>query len=190
MVSPRVSQILRQPYARIIMPDDQGGYAAQLLEFPGCFADGESAQETYNNLEEVAESWLESALAQGMGIPPPFATQGYSGTISLRLPKSLHRRAAQFAHRDGVSLNQFLVSAIAGRVGAEDLVGTMASKLDDRLDRLASRRFFFLGVGEELAGTLGSQLDPSRFADLSEIHQSAATLGQPYAQRLPARREE
>ena len=140
MANTRVSQIVRKPYARIIVPDDQGGYAAQVLEFPGCFADGESPEEAYNNLEEVAESWVESALAQGFPVPPTYATQGYSGTISLRLPKSLHRRAAELAHRDGVSLNQFLVAAIAARVGAENLNETIASKLDDRLDKLGFQR--------------------------------------------------
>src|SRR3989304_3764734 len=134
---------LRKPYARVIIPDDEGRYAAQVLEFPGCYSEGESPEEAYKNLEEAAQNWIESALAQSFPIPPPFATQGYSGTISLRLPKSLHRRAAECAHRDGVSLNQFLVAAIASRLGAEDLLGTIASKLDDRLDRLevGSQRF-------------------------------------------------
>ena len=136
MPSRLASRYLRRPYARIIIPDDEGRYAAQILEFPGCFSEGETPEEAYSNLEEAAENWIESARAQGMSIPPPFATQGYSGTISLRLPKSLHRQAAELAHRDGVSLNQFLVAAIAARVGAEDLLNTIASKLDNRLERL------------------------------------------------------
>ena len=140
MASTRVSQIVRKPYARIIVPDDQGGYAAQVLEFSGCFADGESPEEAYSNLEEVAESWVESALAQGFPVPPPVATQGHSGTVSLRLPKSLHKRAAELAHRDGVSLNQFLVAAIAARVGVENLTEAIASKLDERLDKLGLKR--------------------------------------------------
>lgn len=135
-----VAQYLQQPYARVIMPDNLGRYAAQILEFPGCFSEGTTPEEAYRNLEKAAESWLESALAQGMAIPEPFAAQGYSGTVSLRLPKSLHRRAAQYAHGDGVSLNQFLVSAIAAAVGAGDFFTVLAAKLDDRLDRLDRRQ--------------------------------------------------
>jgi len=131
-----VGQYLQRPYARVIMPDEAGRYAAQILEFPGCFSEGGTPDEAYENLQEAAESWLESALSRRMAIPEPFATQGYSGTVSLRLPKSIHRRAAQYAHKDGVSLNQFLVAAIAARVGAEDLLGVIASDLDNRLDRL------------------------------------------------------
>src|SRR3989337_94024 len=110
------SRHLQEPYSRIIIPDDEGRYAAQVLEFPGCFSEGESPEEAYNNLEEAAANWIESAHAQGMAIPPP-------------LPKSIHKRAAEYAHRDGVSLNQFLVSAIASRVGAEDLLTALADSL-------------------------------------------------------------
>jgi predicted RNase H-like HicB family nuclease len=140
MSSHLINQILAKPYARVITPDRSGGYAAQVLEFPGCFSDGDTPDEAYSNLQEAAENWLESALAQGMAIPEPFAAQGYSGTVSLRLPKSLHRRAAQYAHGDGVSLNQFLVSAIAAAVGAGDFFTVLAAKLDDRLDRLDRRQ--------------------------------------------------
>jgi predicted RNase H-like HicB family nuclease/predicted DNA-binding protein len=146
MASRIVAQYVRKPYARVIIPDDSGRYAAQVLEFPGCFAEGDTPEEAYKNLQEAAENWVDSARSQGMAIPDPFATQGYSGTISLRLPKSMHRRAAQYAQRDGVSLNQFLVSAIAARVGAEDLLAVLADRLDDRLARLSTRRTAYLRV--------------------------------------------
>ena len=136
MSSELVAQYLRKPYARVIIPDDLGWYAAQVLEFPGCFAEGDTPEKAYENLEGAAESWVGSALSQGMSIPEPFASQGYSGTVSLRLPKSIHRRASEYARRDGVSLNQFLLSAIAARVGAEELLRTLVAKLDDRIDRL------------------------------------------------------
>lgn len=179
MASTGASQYLRQPYARIIMPDDQGRYAAQILEFPGCFAEGASPEEAYGNLQEAAEDWIESAVAQGMTIPPPFANQGYSGTISLRLPKSLHKRAAELAHRDGVSLNQFLVAAIAARAGAEDLNEAIASKLDERLDRLQVPQLFLTqGVAiaiPPMTGISGTPPEPTsalRDIDLSRIPHS------------------
>lgn len=190
MASTGASQYLRQPYARIIMPDDQGRYAAQILEFPGCFAEGASPEEAYSNLQEAAEDWIESAVAQGMTVPPPFANQGYSGTISLRLPKSLHRRAAELAHRDGVSLNQFLVAAIAARAGAEDLNEAIASKLDERLDHLQSRRFLFLGYGEEIAGTPAKQVLPRLDIDYPQVAEEAVTSAHPKMRRLIRAKED
>lgn len=174
MASARVSRYLKQPYARVIMPDETGRYAAQILEFPGCFAEGDSPEEAYDNLQEAAESWIESALAQRMPVPPPFASQGYSGTVSLRLPKSLHKRAAEFAHRDGVSLNQFLVAAIAARVGTEDLLNVVASKLDDRLDALQTRPFLFLGMGQEIVSS-GRPMPQPFDVDFSQLQESTTS---------------
>jgi hypothetical protein len=40
-----------------------------------------------------------------------------SGRILLRLPSSLHAKLLEEAEREGVSLNQFAVAALAGAVG-------------------------------------------------------------------------
>ena len=136
MPSEEVLKYLREPYSRVIMPDGAGGYAAEILEFEGCFADGETPEEAYVNLEDVAESWLESALAQGWRIPPPIDVHEYSGALSLRLPKSLHRRAAEMAQMDGTSLNQFLVASIAAHVGARE----KTAELKDLVDEVVRRR--------------------------------------------------
>jgi HicB family len=42
----------------------------------------------------------------------------YSCKLVVRLPRSLHKRAAYMANREGISLNQFMVSSIAEQVGA------------------------------------------------------------------------
>lgn len=110
------------PYARILIPDPSGGFFAEILELPGCFAEGETANETVEALERAMRSWIEAALDQGQEIPEPTASQGYAGKIALRLPRSIHKRAAQMAARDNTSLNQFLLAAIAERVGVKESV--------------------------------------------------------------------
>lgn len=131
------AEYLKQPYARVLIPDEVGGYSAEILEFPGCFAEGEAADEAIQALDRAAKAWIEAALDQGQEIPPPFANQGYAGKVALRLPRSIHRRAAQFAERDGTSLNQFLLAAIAARIGAEEfynrLVEQVAAKVVEKL---------------------------------------------------------
>jgi predicted RNase H-like HicB family nuclease len=141
-------ELLKKPYARLIVPDS-GVYVAQVAEFPGCFAEGKTPDEAYANLEVAAESWIESAYAQGFPVPEPFASQEYSGTVSLRLPKSLHRRASEYAHRDGVSLNQTLVTAIASWVGSEDAFARSVARIDGKINqlvRLQTARTIFSGV--------------------------------------------
>jgi antitoxin HicB len=104
-------------YGRLLVPEDEGGYRAEIIEFPGCFAEGESAAEAAANLEDAARSWLESTLAKGQTVPEPMEELDYSGKLVVRLPKSLHRHAAYAANREGVSLNQFIVSSIAEQIG-------------------------------------------------------------------------
>ena len=43
--------------------------------------------------------------------------QSPSGRLLLRMPAALHAELARRAERDGISLNQFITAALAGRVG-------------------------------------------------------------------------
>jgi predicted RNase H-like HicB family nuclease len=135
MTQKSAQEYVKQPYARILIPDEQGGYSAEILEFPGCFAEGETADETMQALERAAESWIEAALEQGQEIPSPFINHGYGGKVALRLPRSIHRKAAQFAARDGTSLNQHLLSCIAGGIGASELYTRLANQLTETITK-------------------------------------------------------
>jgi predicted RNase H-like HicB family nuclease len=112
-----VSEIMNRPYSRILIPQDEGGFSAEILEFAGCFAEGESADETYRNLEQAARGWVEATLAKGEPVPLPLTNYEVSGKFALRLPRGLYARAAKIATKEGVSLNQFIVDAVAERTG-------------------------------------------------------------------------
>jgi antitoxin HicB len=115
--TPEISEILTKPYARMVIPDSDGTYFAEIVEFSGCFATGDSAANALENLEDVAVDWLAAAIAQDQDIPEPLDAAGYSGKLVLRMPKSLHQKAALYAERDGSSLNQFIVTCLAEHVG-------------------------------------------------------------------------
>lgn len=124
----KIEEILKAPYSRVLIPDEKGTFAAEILEFPGCFAQGKNPNEAFKKLEGAAKAWIESSLDRGLEIPPPTMNIGYSGKIALRIPRSLHKRSAQYAERDGVSLNQFLITAIASKIGAEDYHSYLCQK--------------------------------------------------------------
>ena len=113
-----VADYLRQPYMRLVIPQADGTCHAEILEFPGCIATGTTAADAYSQLEEVAESWIEAALRAGRAIPPAMDQSDFSGKTVVRMPRNLHRKATFAAQREGVSLNQFIVSCIAEGVGA------------------------------------------------------------------------
>ena len=53
--------------------------------------------------------------------------------LSLRLPDSVHRHIKEFAQKEGVSINQFIASAVAEKVSAiatEDYLKSRAERAD------------------------------------------------------------
>lgn len=117
-MSKSATEYLKKPYARSVIPDSDGTFRGEIPEFPGCIATGDDPAEALANLEEVARSWLESVLAKGMRVPEPLESdEAFSGKLVVRLPRSLHRKAAHQAARDGVSLNSFIATSVALQVG-------------------------------------------------------------------------
>jgi predicted RNase H-like HicB family nuclease len=112
-----VGPYLRRPYARVVIPESDGTYRAEILEFPGCLAMGDTLGEALAALEEVAAEWLDAALKRNQEIPDPVEEAEFSGRLLLRMPKSLHKKAARLAEREGVSLNQFIVTGLAEHIG-------------------------------------------------------------------------
>jgi predicted RNase H-like HicB family nuclease len=110
---------LKRPYSKVLVADESGGYVAEILEFPGCIAEGETAEEAVENLNEAAVAWIEAIQEDGGTVPEPLDLQGYSGRLVLRLPKSLHKEATRRAQVEGVSLNQWIVGAVAERLGTD-----------------------------------------------------------------------
>lgn len=124
-----MTEILQKPYSFVFLQNEDGTISGEIIEFPGCFSQGETIGEAMDNLMNAAESWIEATQEQGLPVPEPFVTQDFGGKVALRLPKSLHKQAVRFAEMDGVSLNQFLVDAIAEKVGAMNLYQHLTNSL-------------------------------------------------------------
>jgi antitoxin HicB len=110
-------EVLKRAYSRILVPDPDGRFTAEILEFPNCVAFGDTAAEALARLDEVAAEWVAAAIEQGQEIPEPLDSADFSGKLVLRMSGSLHRKAALYAEREGVSLNQFIVTTLAEAVG-------------------------------------------------------------------------
>ena len=134
--------IVRRGYVRRLLPDETGGYVASILEFPGCIAEGDTAEEALANLDKAAIAWVEAALESGYPIREPFDFGGHSGKIALRMPRMLHKQAAELAELEGCSLNQLLVTAISYYVSGKTLLSSMAAPLGSfRIDHLYITNF-------------------------------------------------
>jgi antitoxin HicB len=127
---PTLKELLKLPYSHVLIPNEAGdGYVAHILEFPGCHTQGETAEEALEHLEEAKLLWLEEVIAAGQSVPEPIAEGDHSGKLVFRMPKTVHRAAAARAQAEGVSLNQWLLSAVNQRLGAEDAVAAIIDRL-------------------------------------------------------------
>lgn len=108
------------PYKVEIYPEPDGsGYTAEIPDLPGCLTCAETLPELLEMIEDAKRGWFEVALERGLGIPEPSPVLDgtYSGKFLVRVPRSLHRRLAERARREGTSLNQFVSVALAEAVG-------------------------------------------------------------------------
>lgn len=102
------------------LPDEEGGgWLAEVPELEGCTSDGETPYEALRNIHDAIMAYLESMREHGKPVPSPMVYEepGYSGKFTLRIPRSLHRFLANQADREGVSLNQYILSLISFNAG-------------------------------------------------------------------------
>lgn len=102
---------------RLEYSDEDEAYIASVPEFPGITAHGDNPDEAMKEVQIALGGVIEVYTEKKMILPEPLKRQDYSGQFRLRLPKMLHRRAAERAERDGVSLNTWTVVAIAEKLG-------------------------------------------------------------------------
>jgi antitoxin HicB len=118
-ISAAVRALLARPYRRVVQGDAGDGFLAYVPELPGCMTAAGTAAEALEALDEAMALWFETALEEGQPVPDPApaptadAAAEWSGKMSLRMPKSLHRDLALQAQRDEVSINQLAVTLIA-----------------------------------------------------------------------------
>jgi predicted RNase H-like HicB family nuclease len=119
----QVEHYAQLPYTTIVEKWDDGNgvyFVARVLELEGCMMTGNTPEEALAELESVKPEWIETHLELGNKMPEPLASRRYSGKIVLRVPSSLHASLTQLAELEGVSLNQYMVSRLAGAVGRDE----------------------------------------------------------------------
>jgi antitoxin HicB len=91
-------------------------WIARFPELPGVKAHGSTREQAIEAAEQLKELWLETAIEKKIRIPEPEPEPVYSGKLNLRLPRTLHERVATAARNEAVSLNTYIVEAVAERL--------------------------------------------------------------------------
>ena len=59
-------------YERVVCwSEDDNAYILEVLELPGCMADGRTYKEAVRNARIVIEEWIETAIKLGRSVPTP-----------------------------------------------------------------------------------------------------------------------
>lgn len=99
-----------------VVREEDGTVVAFHPDLMGCVAQGDTADEALSNLDEARTAWLEVRIAEHLPIPEP-PEENYSGKVLVRMAPALHAALARRAGKQGVSLNQLIVAALAEYVG-------------------------------------------------------------------------
>ena len=89
-------------------------WVAECPTLKGCVGQGETPDEAVAELESNVNEWLKTAAEYEIEIPevPIEMMSDYSGKFTVRVAPYVHKQAAEFAKKHGVSLNQYVNDAI------------------------------------------------------------------------------
>lgn len=85
---------------------------ARCLEFPSLAAHGPDDEAALHNLKLVVEDVLADLQSSGEPIPEPLSLRKYSGKVSFRMPREVHKKVAIEAEEKGLSINQLLLMKV------------------------------------------------------------------------------
>jgi len=142
-----VRYFLELDYPITIYRAEEGGYVAEIEDLPGCVTEGETLEEVTQRIEDARKAWIETAYEDGMKIPLPRTHEQYSGKFMVRIPKYLHRRLAEQAKREGVSLNQYVESILAQGASTQDVSEKILARLENQSRKIDISGFPLIDYG-------------------------------------------
>jgi antitoxin HicB len=108
MANKSLEYYLSLPYTIALKRGADAGkeyWIARVVELPHCMTHGATPEEALKDIEDAKREWLKSNFEDGQ--------------YHLRMPPSLHEALALKSESEDVSLNQFMVTALARAVGYE-----------------------------------------------------------------------
>ncbi|MDR2654765.1 MAG: toxin-antitoxin system HicB family antitoxin [Oscillospiraceae bacterium] len=109
-----IEEYSAKKYPFVISPyEDEGEtiFFAYLPDIPAVTAVEDSLDGVTELLEDARIEWIHYAVNNNIDIPEPSQIkdlEDYSGRVTLRMPKSLHKTITDNALKEGVSLNSYI----------------------------------------------------------------------------------
>lgn len=146
-IKERVEEYLKLPYTIKLIKEEDGTYYVSVEELPGCASMGDTPEEALEMIKEAMEGWIESNLERGLEIPLPESMKEYSGKFLVRVPASLHRRLVEQAKKEGVSLNQLVVSLLSEKITLKEIGEELIRDIDmlEKSPNVGSKKVVVMG---------------------------------------------
>jgi len=102
---------------RVFWSDEDDSWIATCAAFPYVASFGASREQAMRDIAPLLDEAVLTYAHEGWSLPEPEPEPTASGQTRLRLPRALHDRVIERARIDGVSLNTFIVAAVAEKIG-------------------------------------------------------------------------
>lgn len=102
---------------RVAWSKEDAEFVATCAEFPSLSWVATTQVKALKGLEALLIEVLTDLAENGEPIPEPISERTYSGRFNLRVPPNMHRRLALEAAEEQMSLNQYIVHALASGLG-------------------------------------------------------------------------
>jgi predicted HicB family RNase H-like nuclease len=149
-----MTEINAHAYNIIIRHAQFGGeplFEARARELPDLVEYADTANEAYELVVDAIQAIANAFAEKGRSMPIPIAMpEDYSGRVTLRLPKSLHRALAGAATDENVSLNQHIVNILSYYSGFAAARTKKRSEAASAEEENASRQDLFRALVENL----------------------------------------
>ena len=146
-----ISEYLALPYTYIIKQESDGSYFISVKELPGCMSVGDTVTEAHEMIRDAMEAWIGYSLEDGMQIPEPKeeTLDEYSGKFVVRITPTLHKKLAEGAKKNGVSMNHYTSELLSERCSIIESYEKLYSQLVKAITSCQPSLGEYLTAGEK-----------------------------------------
>jgi predicted HicB family RNase H-like nuclease len=87
-------------------------HIGKCFEFPSLSAHAEREVDAFTQIQYVVSEAVKWMLEENETLPEPLGKKNFKGRFVLRMPSELHRELAFLAIKEGVSINQLIISKL------------------------------------------------------------------------------
>lgn len=132
-----------ESYTITIRKEEDDGevfYVGRVAEFPNISAFEETFEAAHTLVLDSIQTLKKIADETNVEFPLPYPSPSdeFSGRVTLRLPKSLHAKISRIAAQEDVSVNQYLVTAVAFYAGEADGISRVVAEAANLLGQVVN----------------------------------------------------